>query len=122
MSSESKTKLAEDRTDWAEDRTVMANERTFAGWMRTGLSSVAIGLGFQALFRHYDPTWVAKIGASVFILIGLIIFYNAYRSASIVLSRMKAHDSEPQSKQRVGLLALLFSIGTLFVGTILWLI
>ncbi|HEY9553776.1 DUF202 domain-containing protein [Allosphingosinicella sp.] len=39
----------------AEDRTVLANERTFAGWVRTGLATIAIGLGFSALFRQMEP-------------------------------------------------------------------
>ncbi|MBB3991179.1 DUF202 domain-containing protein [Croceicoccus naphthovorans] len=42
---------AERKTDLAEDRTLLANERTFAGWVRTGLASVGIGLGFHALFE-----------------------------------------------------------------------
>jgi hypothetical protein len=37
-----KTELAEERTDWAEDRTILASERTFAGWVRTGLASLAV--------------------------------------------------------------------------------
>ena len=51
--------LARDRTDLAEDRTILANERTFAGWMRTGLATIGIALGFQALFGRVDPTWAA---------------------------------------------------------------
>ncbi|RYF18599.1 MAG: DUF202 domain-containing protein, partial [Oxalobacteraceae bacterium] len=44
-----RTELAQDRTDFAEDRTVLAHERSFASWMRTGMASVGIGLGFNAL-------------------------------------------------------------------------
>lgn len=117
-----RTEWAQERTEWAEDRTVMANERTFAGWMRTGLSSIAIGLGFKAIFRSFEPTWIAKFGSSIFILIAIFIFYNAYQSASKVLSRMEAHDGEPQSAKNIGLLALSFSLGSIFVGIILWLL
>ena len=49
-----RTDLAEDRTEWAEDRTIMANERTFAGWMRTGLAAVGIGLPLPSIAR--EPT------------------------------------------------------------------
>ena len=50
-----RTSFAEDRTDWAEDRTAMANERTFAGWMRTALAAIGIGIGFNALFDKLEP-------------------------------------------------------------------
>jgi putative membrane protein len=52
--------LAADRTDLAEDRTVLAHERSFASWLRTGLASVAIAVGFNALFRTMEPDWMAK--------------------------------------------------------------
>lgn len=56
--------LASTRTDLAEDRTVLANERTFAGWMRTGLAAVGIGLGFNALFGKMEPEWLPKLIAT----------------------------------------------------------
>ena len=67
--------LASARTDLAEDRTVLANERTFAGWMRTGLAAVGIGLGFNALFGKMAPEWLPKLIATGFIISGVIIFY-----------------------------------------------
>ena len=45
--------LAENRTDWAEDRTILANERTFAGWMRTGMASLAVAIGLKAVFGGF---------------------------------------------------------------------
>ena len=49
--------LAENRTDLAEDRTAMANERTFAGWARTAMAAIGIGLAFNALFNAMEPAW-----------------------------------------------------------------
>lgn len=69
-----RTDLAEDRTKLAEDRTVLAHERSFAGWMRTGMASVGIGLGFNALFRTIDPQWVPKTVATAFLAIAIFIF------------------------------------------------
>ncbi len=57
MDSESEKDFS--RTDLAEDRTILANERTFAGWMRTALACVAIGVGFHALFPKLEPAVVA---------------------------------------------------------------
>lgn len=119
---ENRTDLAEDRTDYAEDRTILANERTFAGWMRTGLASAGIGLGFQAIFRAVEPTWLAKLGASIFILIAVIVFYLAYRKACDLAQRMEAHNAEPMSHIAYGTITALFASGTLALGVLLWLL
>ncbi|TCD13863.1 YidH family protein [Oricola cellulosilytica] len=123
MSSEQPTsqELAEDRTEWAEDRTILANERTFAGWMRTGLAAVGVGLGFQAVFRATEPTWVAKLGATVFILIGIAIFLTARRRACAVLDRLNSHAAEPAKDRTFGLMALAFSTGSVLLGAVVWL-
>jgi putative membrane protein len=75
-SSQSKNDLAQDRTDWAEDRTVLANERTFAGWMRTGMASLAIAIGLQAVFGVTEPTWIAKSVASIFVILSIVVFWR----------------------------------------------
>lgn len=119
---ENRTDLAKDRTDWAEDRTILANERTFAGWMRTGLAAAGIGLGFQAIFGSFDPTWLAKAGASVFIFIGVVIFYLSCRKACDLAERMDAHAAEPMGHNHFRLIALLFIAGSILLDGILWLL
>ena len=52
---EDKERESLSRTNLAEDRTILANERTFAGWMRTSLAAIAIGVGFNALFARLEP-------------------------------------------------------------------
>jgi len=118
--SEERTELAEDRTDWAEDRTVMANERTYAGWMRTGMASAALGLGFQAIFKAVEPTWVAKSVATVFIAIGIIIFVIAHRKAVNVVERITAHHAEPLPPNRLHLITGLFVLGSVLLAAVLW--
>jgi putative membrane protein len=92
---EERTGWAERRTDWAEDRTIMANERTFAGWMRTGLAAVGIGLGFNALFGKLEPAWLPKALASAFILVAIAVFLAAQRKAVAVAHRLEHHRAEP---------------------------
>ena len=92
---EERTEFAEKRTDWAEDRTIMANERTFAGWMRTGLAAVGIGLGFNALFGKLEPAWWPKALATGFVLIGIAVFFAAQRRATAVARRLESHRAEP---------------------------
>lgn len=77
-----KQQLAVERTDMAEDRTLLANERTFAGWSRTALACIGVGLGFQAIFRSVEPTWVAKLIATMMILLGVYIIWMAERRAT----------------------------------------
>lgn len=84
--------LAEARTDLAEDRTLLANERTFAGWLRTGMAAVGIGLGFNVLFRMLEPPWVPKAIATTFLVIGIFIFVVAERGACAVKQRLETHE------------------------------
>lgn len=116
------TELAEDRTEWAEDRTVLANERTFAGWLRTGLGSVGIGLAFQAVFSAAEPTWLAKSAASVFIAIGVLIFFAAKQNSKRMLERLNAHTAEPVSPSRLDSIAWLLIVGAALTLVVLWLI
>jgi len=79
------------RTDLAEDRTILANERTFAGWMRTSLACVAIGVGFHALFPKLQPPWVPRAIATAFLLLAILVIVSAERRATAVMRRLSAH-------------------------------
>ncbi len=118
--SEGKTKLASERTDLAEDRTVLANERTFAGWMRTGLACVGIGVGFNALFGKMEPAWIPKAIATCFIVAGTTIFYLAERNACAVLGRLDTHAVEPVRRMNLRLVAAILSAGSLTLLVGLW--
>lgn len=115
-----KNQLAEDRTDWAEDRTILANERTFAGWMRTGMASVALALGLRALFRPFEPDWVPKLVAEVFIVTAILIFWAARQNACKTQERMSEHQTESQSSRRMTVLAAFLTVGAAATGIILW--
>ena len=122
MSDKDNNDLAQDRTDWAEDRTLMANERTFAGWMRTGLASVGLGLGFHALFGKLEPWWVPRLIATIFIVIGVFIFYQAQKNGCKVQKRMAAHRSEPIDTGNLKLVAALMSLASIMLLMGMWLI
>jgi putative membrane protein len=115
-----KTDLAEDRTDWAEDRTILASERTFAGWMRTGMTAVAIALGLQAVFREFQPTWVPKAAATAFVAIAVFVFVTAAIEARKTLRRMAPHAARPRSPASTWAIALALSLAALATGAILW--
>ena len=114
--------LAEARTDWAEDRTILANERTFAGWMRTGMASLAVAVGLKAVFGDFDPTWAAKAVSTIFVITAVYIFWAAQDTASKTLKRLEDHHANAQPDLRMKTLALIFSVASVAVGAILWML
>ena len=110
------------RTALAEDRTILANERTFASWMRTSLASVAIGVGFQALFSKMDPPWVPRAIATAFLLLAIAVIVLAERRAAAVMDRLSAHVVVTAKAINMKLLTAAVSIGTLALIVALWLL
>jgi len=90
-SEKSSNELAEDRTNFAEDRTVQATERTFAGWMRTAFAAIGIGLAFRAVFGDFEPPWLAKAIATLFVLLGATIAFTAERRTRKTFARLNPH-------------------------------
>tara|TARA_R110000824_G_scaffold25838_7_gene89588 strand:+ start:14735 stop:15139 length:405 start_codon:yes stop_codon:yes gene_type:complete len=115
-----RTDLAENRTEWAEDRTIMANERTFAGWMRTGLAAVGIGLGFNALFGKLEPLWVPKAIATLFMIIGIFIFWAAQRNGCAVQDRLNSHHATPVKPNNMRIISGLMASGAIALIVAIW--
>lgn len=120
--SDSKTsnQLAEDRTDWAEDRTIMAIERTFAGWMRTSFAAIAIGIGFRGLFGEFDPPWLAKGIATLFISLAVVFAISAERRACKALSRLRGHAMDRPDIPKMRWIAYSISAGAALLIIALW--
>lgn len=114
--------LSKERTDYAEDRTVLANERTFAGWFRTGFASVAIGLGFQALFLRMDPPWVPKSIATIFFALGVFLFIAAERRACQVLQELSTHSIKEFTNRRLRIMTIAASAGVAALIAAMWLL
>lgn len=117
---EQRTDMAEDRTEWAEDRTILANERTFAAWMRTGMAAVAIAIGLKAVFGAFEPTWAAKAVATVFIIVALLIYGVAQRSAHTTHRRLSDHDANAQPPRNFTIIAIIMALGSFATGVVLW--
>jgi putative membrane protein len=82
--------LAEDRTAWARRRTLLAKERTFSGWVRTGLSAIAVGFGAARLLGDLEPQWLVLAAGAALIVIGvgaLGIGFWSYRATLRELER-----------------------------------
>lgn len=119
---ENKETLAEDRTDLAEDRTVLAHERSYAGWVRTGMAAVGIGLGLNALFRSLEPAWVAKAIATGFFLIAILIFFSAQRRACRIVGRLQAHSVSELGPVRIRFMTWSLVIVTVVLAGAIWLL
>ncbi|WP_116085357.1 DUF202 domain-containing protein [Tropicimonas sp. IMCC34011] len=118
--SDAKTAWAEQRTDWAEDRTVLANERTFAGWLRTGLASVAVAIGLKALFREAEIDWLPRAMATLFLVAAIWIYWIARNAAGRTQSRLNAHGAEAQPTRTYTLTAVILTVATVGVAVVLW--
>ena len=117
-----KQDLAEERTSLAKDRTLLANERTYAGWLRTGLATVGIGLGFNILFKTIDPSWVPKSIATAFLAIGIFIFVAAERRACAVHRRFHPHEGETFNLVNLRLITLGVVAATLALIAGIWML
>jgi putative membrane protein len=109
------------RTDLAEDRTILANERTFAGWMRTALASVALGVGFHALFPTMQPTWLPRAIASAFLLLAILVIVLAERRAAAVMRRLNAHVVVTARAMNLRLFAVVVTLGAAALILAIWL-
>jgi putative membrane protein len=117
-----KQELASDRTDLAEDRTVLAHERSFASWVRTGMACVGIGLGFNALFRSFEPDWVPKAIASIFLAVGILIFIGSEQRAATLTNRLEAHKIKSLRPMRVKVVSWSLALATVLLVVAIWLI
>lgn len=112
--------MAETRTSLAEDRTILAHERSFAGWVRTGMAAVGIGLGFNALFDTLQPAWVPKAIASLFLAIAIFVFVSAERRACGIIARLDAHEIRALRPINMRLMTGSLVVATLALGGAIW--
>jgi putative membrane protein len=108
------------RTELAEDRTILANERTFAGWMRTSLACIAIGVGFHALFGKVEPAWIPRLIASAFLLLAVLVIVLAERRAAVVNGRLNSHIVQSARRINIRLFAAIVSLGAGAFGLAIW--
>ena len=112
--------MARDRTRWAEDRTLMANERTFSSWMGTGLGAIGVAIGLKAVFGAFEPTWAAKLVASIFLFAAIAIFWAARGQAHKTYSKLRENDANIQPTRNFTMLASILTAAALATGGILW--
>ena len=117
-----KDELARERTHFAEDRTVQATERTYAGWLRTALAAIGVGLAFHVIFGELEPPWLGRAIASLFILLGAVIAYTAERRACRTFDRLSAHEVDRPRIPQVRWISWSVIAGALALVAGLWIL
>lgn len=121
-SNDSSNDLAEQRTDLAEDRNIMAVERTFAGWIRTAFAAIGIGLAFRAVFGEFQPPWLGKAIATMFVAAGGILAIVAQQRTCKTMARLNSHRMKPASAPNFRLLGLAVAFGAIVLIAGLWIL
>lgn len=121
MNDQSKSRRASS-TDLAEDRTILANERTFAGWMRTALGSIAIGIGFHAFLPTTQAPWFPKAIATVFLLLAIVVILLAEHRAAAVIRRLSPHVVVSARPMNLRMLAAAVTVCSLALIAAIWLV
>jgi putative membrane protein len=112
--------LAERRTQLAEDRTILANERTFAGWMRSSLACIAIGVGFHAIFNKVEPMWLPRLIATSFLALGVLVIWLAERRAATVIANLDPHTVVTARRINLRLFAATVTLGAIGLAVAIW--
>ena len=67
-----------------------------------------------------EAAWAAKLVASLFLLIAIIIYWAARNQAHKTLGRLNDNDAEAMPTRNFTVLATLLSLATIATGAVLW--
>ena len=101
---------------------MLANERTFAGWLRTSMAAIGIGLAFHVLFGKLEPAWLPRAIATLFLAIALVILWLADRRARAVIRRLEPHRIVAARLMNLRLISAAVTLGTVGLGAAIWLV
>jgi len=82
-------RLARERTELAVVRTRLAKERTFNAWLRTGLALMGAGVAIAKLMSDFQPQWILRLLAVLFVVIGGLIIGLGLRTYFRVIQRVE---------------------------------
>ena len=110
--------LADEGAKLSLERTRLAKERTFAAWLRTALSSIAVGLAVVKLLPSIEPRWLLRIMGVIFVGAGGLIVIFAFQSYQITLRQLEQKGYKGLPIIYIYGLTTLFAIGAL-LGVVL---
>jgi putative membrane protein len=107
----------------ATRRTRLANERTYLAWWRSGLTALAVGVGYGKLVPGLTEVtqWPYEVAGVCFAVLGTtFILYGARRRQQVDRALTAGSFSHPDGRVMFGLTAAglalgLFSIALVFV-------
>ena len=82
-------RLSRERTELAVIRTRLAKERTFNAWLRTGLALMGAGVAIAKLMSGFQPQWILRTLAVLFVIIGGLIIGLGLRTYFRVIQRVE---------------------------------
>ena len=110
--------LADEGVKLALDRTRLAKERTFAAWLRTALSSIAVGLAVVKLLPSIEPRWLLRFMGIIFVGAGSLIVIFAFQSYQITLRQLEQKGYKGLPIIYIYVMTTLFAMGAL-LGVVL---
>ena len=84
------------------------------------MGAIGVAIGLKAVFGSFDPTWVAKAIATIFLAIAILIFWSARNQACATYKRLTQTDAEALPARNFTRLASIMTFGAMGVGAILW--
>ena len=84
------------------------------------MAAVALAIGLRAVFGEFEPTWLAKVVATIFVVLAIFIFWAAQSSARQTLSRLHDNQAHAQPIKRMQIIAVILAFGAVATGGILW--
>jgi putative membrane protein len=89
--------------------------------MRTSFGSVAIGVGFHALFGELQPNWLPRAIATAFLLLAIALILLAERRAAAVTRRLSPHMIVTARPVNLRLFAAIIVFASLVLIAAIWL-
>jgi len=109
-----------ERTALAGDRTLLANERTLAAWWRTAMTALAAAVGFAKLFGGTGPSGLARGGATLLVLLALLVLVIAFRNFRRTSAGVESEYAAKVPSLALWLGTLVLAATALIVAAVIW--
>lgn len=107
------------QVEWAEERTVLGIARTVGSWIRTGLGAVGVALGMHFVFRSPGQVSLARLAATLFLVIAVALFIGGNLQAKRLQDRLADERKLPIRNVYWPLTAALV-VATFLCGVLVW--
>lgn len=99
---------------------MLANERTLAAWWRTVMTALAAAVGLARLFGDAGPEWLVRGGASLLVLLAVVMLFVAVRRYQTTAARIESECVERVPRVELWIGSLLLVIVAAIVTAVVW--